>query len=214
MRRLRALLLSSLAAAPAVLVAACAPALDFDSLTSGRGSKADASGDGTVDAPEDDGSPLDAPSDSSSPMDAGSDSPGDALSSADAVDAIDEYAADPCAKVPSPDNGVYCGKSNENNFCCGVPNTLYSCVDGGVSAERACFPDCITDPAGYPDTCDECSTRPDGKWCGSEFSGFDPLLANVVFTCQGGVDIDVPTPTACSGAQPNCKPNDGGATCN
>jgi hypothetical protein len=212
MRRLRALLLSSLAAAPAVLVAACAPALDFNGLTGGE-PKTDASGDGTVDAPEDEGSAVDAAADSPSPVDAAIDSPRDAPSSADAVDAIEEYAADPCAKVPSLDNGVYCGKSVENNFCCGLPNTLYTCVDGGVSARMACTPDCVTDPMGYPDTCDECSLKPDGKWCGSEFIGYDPLLKNVVFTCQGGVDIDVPTPTACSGAQPNCKPNDGGATC-
>ena len=194
-------LLSGLVAAWALLAAACAPALDFDSLTSG--SKGDAAEDRTADAPGDDGSRLDA----------GSDSPGDSLSSADAADTIEEFSANPCANVSTTYNGAYCGKSTENGFCCGAPGTLYTCVGGSISAMKTCSPDCIIDPAGYPDTCDECSTKHDGTWCGSEFSGYDPLLKNVVFTCQSGVDVDTPTPTACSGAQPNCKPNDGGATC-
>jgi hypothetical protein len=202
MLRLRAPLLSSLAAASAMLATACAPALDFDSLTSGRGPKTDASADGTVDAPEDSSSPLDAVSES---MDAGSDS--------SSTDAPEEYAANPCANVASMYDGLYCGKSMDNGFRNGAPNTLYTCADGGVSTTKACSPDCIVDSPGYPDTCDECSTKPDGKWCGSEFTGFSSLLANVIFTCQSGVDIDMPTPTACSGAQPKCQPNDGGATC-
>jgi hypothetical protein len=197
MRRFRALLLWSFAAAPVAVAGACAPLLDFDALTSGGGSKTD-------------GSALDAASDTTSLTDAGSDSPGDGSSTADA---IEEYSANPCGNVPSVYDGVYCGKSNENGFCCGAPNTLYSCVDGSVSRTTQCSPDCITDPMGVPDTCDECSTKHDGKWCGSEFFGYDPLLKNVVFTCQAGVEVDMPTPTACTGAQPNCKPNDGGATC-
>jgi hypothetical protein len=207
MLRLRALLLSGLVAASLPLAVACAPALDFDGLTGG--SKTDAAGDGTVDAQEDGKPPTDAASDSFSP-DAGSDSPGDAPSSADAVDAIEEYSANPCANVPSADNGAYCGKSTQNRFCCGMPNTLYKCVNGGVAATQVCSPDCILESMGLPDTCDECNSKHDGVWCGSEFAGYSSLLANVVFTCQAGVYV---SSTPCTGAQPVCQPNDGGATC-
>jgi hypothetical protein len=193
---LRTPLLSGLATATAVLTAACAPALDFDSLTRG-GSKTDASGDS---------SPLDATNDSPAPVDAGSDSPGDGSP----VDAIEEYSANPCANVPSADNGAYCGKSMQNKFCCGMPNTLYKCVDGSVAATQVCSPDCILETAGLPDTCDECNSKQDGAWCGSEFAGYSSLLANVVFTCQTGVYV---SSTPCTGAQPVCQPNDGGASC-
>jgi hypothetical protein len=139
--------------------------------------------------------------------DAGSDSPGDGPSSADA---IEEYSTNPCANVPSADNGAYCGKSTQNKFCCGMPNTLYKCLDGSVAATQVCSPNCILETAGLPDTCDECSSKQDGVWCGSEFAGYSSLLANVVFTCQSGVYV---SSTPCTGAQPVCQPNDGGASC-
>jgi hypothetical protein len=190
MLRLRAPLVSHLVAAGVPLLTACAPALDFDALTSGNGSKGDAAGD------------------SSSPADAGSDSPGDASSS---TDACEETAADPCTRVKPADDGLYCGKSTDNSFGCGAPNTLYTCVDGGVSSAMVCSLACIVDMTGFPDTCDECNTKHDGTWCGSEFVNYSSLLANVVFDCQSGVDVGQPVP--CAGAQSKCQPNDGGATC-
>jgi hypothetical protein len=175
MLRLRAPLVSHLLAAAVLLLTACAPALDFDALTSGNGSKGDAAGD------------------------------------ASSTDACDEISANPCTRVKPADDGLYCGKSTDNGFGCGAPNKLYTCVDGGVSSTMVCSLDCIVDMTGFPDACDECNTKHDGAWCGSEFVNYSSLLANVVFNCQSGVDVGQPVP--CAGAQSKCQPNDGGATC-
>jgi hypothetical protein len=166
MLRSRAPLLSSLAAGWGLLAMACAPALDFDSLTSG-GPKTDASGDATVDAAADGNSPLDAPGDSPLPSDAGSDSPGDGSSS---TDAVEEYAADPCANVDAANNGLYCGRSTQSGFSDGDPLYVYTCVGGMVSNIVSCPNGCFIAPAGYQDECDQCGGRADGVYCGSQFS--------------------------------------------
>jgi hypothetical protein len=193
---------------PFVAPAACAPLIDFDALTSGNGADAggEASHDATADAPAETGGDG-APSDDA-----------DAAAQADVVDAGGDVldaapfdAGDPCLKVPSVDNGYYCGTSLMNGFSGGVPNDLYLCVDGSAASTTPCAVDCVTAPLDYPDTCDQCATKPDGTWCGSEFPGYLPALANVKFTCTGGKNNG--TPIACVNPTPACHPADGGAAC-
>jgi hypothetical protein len=182
MLRLRTLLLSGLAAASLPLAAACAPALDFNGLTGG--SKTDAAGDGTVDAQEDGNPPTDAASESSSP-DAGTDSPGDASSSTDAVDAIEEYSANPCANVPAIDNGYYCGRTTQSGFSGGNPLYVYHCVSGMVTNVTSCGNGCFIAPNGYEDECDECNVNGDGPYCGSQF-GYTMPSDRLLIICASG----------------------------
>ena len=192
MKRGRAIL-AALLTAPV----ACAPLIDFDALTAGDAGP-DASMDGGNDAAE---ASVEASTESS--VEAG----------ADATDARDggPDSSDPCNAVSTTDNGYYCWTSRENGFAGGATNTLYDCVDGQAAMANLCTPDCIVSPATYPDTCDDCSTKPNGTWCGSEFPGYLPRLANVKFTCVSGQNNG--TPVACGPPTPTCKPGDGGATC-
>jgi hypothetical protein len=205
MLRLRTWLLSALAAAAVPLGAACAPALDFDALTRGDGSK-DASDDGTVDAPfdapVDRSSPFDADSDSN--MDSGLDSPGDSPSS---TDAAEEYAADPCANVDAANNGLYCGRSTQSGFSDGDPLYVYTCVNGTVSNIVSCPNGCFIAPSGYQDECDQCGGRQDGVYCGSQFSYPSPSDRLLIVCSAGHVPDGGITPCSTSCVL------DGGAHC-
>ncbi|HTQ47877.1 MAG TPA: hypothetical protein VMI75_34205 [Polyangiaceae bacterium] len=207
MLRLRTWLLSVLAAAAVPTGAACAPALDFDALTRGNGSK-DASDDRTVDAqgdaPDDRGSALDADSDSASPTDAGIDAPADAPPS---TDAAEEYAADPCANVDAANNGLYCGRSTQAGFSDGDPLYVYTCVNGMVSNVVSCPNGCFIAPAGYEDECDQCGGRPDGVYCGSQFSYLSPSDRLLIVCSAGHVPDGGLTPCSTSCVL------DGGAHC-
>jgi hypothetical protein len=196
---LRAALVSDLVAAMMLLLVACAPALDFDSLTSGNGSKGDASLDGPVeaqvDAQDDVLQPTDATSDSSSPADAGSDAPGDASS----TDVVQEYAADPCADVDAANNGVYCGRTMQSGFSGGNPLDLYTCKGGMVVNLSICPNGCFIAPAGYEDECDDCSGNADGPYCGSQFGYVQPS-DRLLIVCSAGHVSDggiTPCMTSC-----------------
>lgn len=206
-----------LLALPFVAPAACAPLIDFDALTAGGGADAaaDASHDATTDAPTEataDGA-TGGDADASTQPDAGDSAAaldaGDAAN--DALDAAPLDAGNPCSNVPSSGNGFYCGSSQENGFAGGATNTLYQCADGSTASTNPCAVDCVTAPPNYSDTCDQCSTKHDGTWCGSEFPGYVPDLANVKFTCTAGKNNGTPIP--CLAPTPKCHPADGGATC-
>jgi hypothetical protein len=186
----RSLLAASLLALPV----ACAPLIDFDALTNGEGG-ADAGTDGSRDS----GTVTSDASDASTPSDAND------------GDATDVDAGNPCANVTAANDGYYCGTSHESGFAGGAPNTLYQCSSGVTTSVTPCVVDCITDPPGYSDTCDQCNTKSDGTWCGSEFPGYVSNLANVKFTCAAGQNNGAPI--ACTGATPKCHPMDGGAFC-
>ncbi|HEX8791560.1 MAG TPA: hypothetical protein VF765_11465 [Polyangiaceae bacterium] len=62
-------------------------------------------------------------------------------------------SSNPCANVPAADNGVYCGKSSQNGFGGGSPNTLYDCENGWVASTKTCADGCAIAPAGQNDGC-------------------------------------------------------------
>jgi hypothetical protein len=63
---------------------------------------------------------------------------------------------DPCANVSSANDGIYCGKSNENGFGGGYANELYTCENGKTATTQVCPDTCYVAPPGKPDSC---STR-------------------------------------------------------
>jgi hypothetical protein len=62
-------------------------------------------------------------------------------------------APNPCANVPSSGNGLYCGRSTEDGFAGGDPDTLYDCRDGATVSTTACPNGCFIAPAGTADGC-------------------------------------------------------------
>jgi len=59
----------------------------------------------------------------------------------------------PCANVSAAQSGVYCGKSNQNGFAGGSPNTLYDCENGWVASTKTCANGCFIAPSGQADGC-------------------------------------------------------------
>jgi surface antigen len=62
-------------------------------------------------------------------------------------------SAGPCARVPSSQDGPYCGASRQNGFSGGEATTLYTCRSGATTSRR-CRSACVIEPAGKPDHCD------------------------------------------------------------
>jgi hypothetical protein len=185
-------------AVAALALGACAPLLDFEALTAGEG--ADAS---VQDAPDD-----------RTAREAGSD--GEARDvAAEAV--ADAPAADPCALVTPTQNGYYCGRSMQNGFAGGDPDTLYLCVDAATAGTQTCATGCVISVSGWPDCCDHCTGLGDGTYCGSALGytgGYASLfdrLRNVVFVCEGGVYGGRETPC---GSGKVCVQDGSVATCN
>jgi hypothetical protein len=96
--------------------------------------------------------------------------------------------AHPCVRVdggkPYAD-GKYCAGNGLGPYP-GSPDDLITCK-AGVASAVPCDAGCIFFRLGIPDACNECTGRPNGKYCGSVFPGWDdPLLDKLLVTCQGG----------------------------
>lgn len=167
---------------------ACAPLIDFDSLTDHHAdaSDADAAGDGAASA---DGSSGDATA-----RDAGTSDTGVSDASA----------------CQDQNNGFYCANDGLDAYA-GDPTDLVWCFGNAIQTIEKCNNGCIASPFLYPDTCDKCTTKGNGAWCGKEFSTYRSELKEVVFFCDGGKN-GAP-PQACGVASPTCHPKDGGASC-
>ncbi len=189
MARLRSLLAPALVAALVAPLIACAPALDFDALSSGKGGN-DADARPSPDAAVD------------SPIDAAGDSPGDS-----SADAVEEYAADPCFDVTASGSGLYCGRSTQNGFSGGNPDILYTCSPGTVTATTMCPNGCFLAPVNYEDECDDCGGKADGLYCGSQFGYMTPSNRLLIPCASGHVNEGSLMPCATS-----CL-LDGGAHC-
>jgi hypothetical protein len=65
----------------------------------------------------------------------------------------DGCVGNPCAGVPSADNGLYCGSSTQLGFAHGAPGVLYTCQNGQTTARVSCARGCTVAPAGTADHC-------------------------------------------------------------
>jgi hypothetical protein len=119
--------------------------------------------------------------------------------------------ANPCRQR---ENGWYCG--NDMLACLAPSNDLYRCMADAVADVTVCVngAGCLYLPLGHPDTCDPCSGRADGRYCGHEFVGAVPQTpadqnANYLFVCNGGRAqlASKPCPGLCATGAP------GNATC-
>ena len=83
-------------------------------------------------------------------------------------------------------DGKYCG----GHQIVWPPSTsdLVVCKSAQVALVRRCMngAGCVGMLAGYPDECDECSTKIDGTYCGRDFPGWDPANQHQRIRCQGG----------------------------
>jgi hypothetical protein len=82
-------------------------------------------------------------------------------------------------------------------------NDLVTCTrDGGARAScvKHCPAGCAALPSGFPDQCDGCSGKADGRYCGDQL-GWTFEHARLLVTCQGGRMSDRTTcPTICANA--------------
>jgi hypothetical protein len=124
----------------------------------------------------------------------------------------------PCARVPSADDGVYCGTSTQNGFAGGSASTLYDCRDGQLTSTLPCATGCVVAAAGQADTCntDPCagvSAADAGVYCGaSHENGFAGGNPSTLYTCSGGTTKNTqPCPKGCfvapSGQADGCVSN-------
>ncbi len=108
--------------------------------------------------------------------------------------------ARPCIRVdggkPYAD-GKYCAGNGLAPYP-GSPDDLITCK-AGVASAVPCDAGCIFFRLGIPDACNECSGRPNGKYCGSVFPGWnDALLDKLLVSCQGGrMSTYTECPTSC-----------------
>lgn len=137
---------------------------------------------------------LDGPS-----IDAGRDAhPADAASDA-------KYA--PCEGLSS---GLYCGTDHLHAYR-GPATDLVVCDGGAIARVTPCTGGCISMPDPFPDTCNECGTKPTGRYCGRDFAAFphgDGGNDDMLIGCQSG-NVDTNFPCA-----HGCKSNGDAASCN
>ena len=163
---------ASLGAAFALLLAVacgtgCTFLVSFDQATSDACDGGDCGDATTVDAsPSGDGG-----ADGNVPTDA---------AAADVPDV--EYA--PCKGLS---NGVYCGDDHIRSYR-GPLSDLVTCDGGVIARVRACGSDagCIAMKDPFPDTCNECPTKPTGTYCGRDFAGFPAANSDILISCQLG----------------------------
>ena len=147
------------------------------------------------------------------------------------TDAGTDGAADPTDARPAMDGTVPPGDGGPNDataatnydacvghvdgYYCGgdqipwpVRDDRVTCASNKVAAVAHCTTGqgCLGMLDGYPDECDECSTKPDGTYCGRDFSGWQPKNANQRVRCQGGREVGLLLCTT-------CKSSGGASTC-
>ena len=129
----------------------------------------------------------------------------DAVSDANAADVPDvEYA--PCKGLAS---GTYCADDHIKSYR-GPLSDLVSCDAGVISKVRACGDaGCIAMKDPFPDTCNECPTKPAGTYCGRDFAGFPATDSDILISCQlGNVVQNFLCPHGCksNGTTASCYP--------
>src|SRR5262249_4045850 len=77
-------------------------------------------------------------------------------------------SSDPCARVPSSGDGLYCGRTSQSTFNplgTADPDAVYHCIGGHTTEYAFCPPNgngCNIAPPGQPDACnnDPCAQVP------------------------------------------------------
>jgi len=153
------------------------------------------------------------------PEDAGVDStvppgPPDVRVEGSAPDAAVDGGPEPRDAIANPDactgksDGMYCG-GNQIVWPVDRNDDLVTCKGQAVSIVKFCsgVGGCIRMLNGFPDQCDECATRPPGKYCGRDL-GWEPKNAERLVRCQNDASVDSPVcPNGCmsNGASSACK---------
>jgi len=115
---------------------------------------------------------------------------------------IDVYDASKVCKGLG--DGWYCGYNGLN----GSPpaDWLVDCIDGSAIV-RVCDAGCLAFPSGTSDRCNECPGKPNGVYCGSQFSTYAPDNAPYLISCGEGLAA---IQTDCTNG---CSPGNGDASC-
>jgi hypothetical protein len=120
---------------------------DDSSVPQGDGGSGDgAKGEGASDSGNDGSRASDAPTSEGAPDDG---------ATGEAASPFDGATGNPCAHVPSADNGAFCGTSTQLGFdpSKADPSTLYVCQNGLVASSTFCANGCYVADAGTPDGC-------------------------------------------------------------
>jgi len=102
----------------------------------------------------------------------------DARESQDARE--DTTPSDPCEGEA---NGLYCATDGLNHYQ-GPTNVLIRCDGGAVATETTCDAGCLALSDPFPDTCNACDSKPNGSYCGRDFSSFPTTDADWLVQCQ------------------------------
>lgn len=88
-------------------------------------------------------------------------------------------------------DGKYCG--GDMIVWPGDKDDLITCKTGLVSNVRLCTSGvgCIRRLNGYPDQCDECTSKTDGTYCGRDMPGWEPKNADTRVQCQNKAMVGV-----------------------
>lgn len=135
----------------------------------------------------------------------------------------DARVGDGDATSPPIDAGVNDGAVNYDacvghidGYYCGMdqipwPNKddQVTCGANKVTKVRHCSTGqgCIRMLDGYPDECDDCTTKADGTYCGRDFAAWQAKNANQRVRCQGGTEVGLLLCTTCksNGAASACQ---------
>jgi hypothetical protein len=109
---------------------------------------------------------------------------------------------DPCSGHV---NGSYCGTDGLDDPA--LAGDLVRCDGGAVAEVIACDGGCLALSNPFPDTCNGCNVKPNGTYCGRDFSTFPASDADWLIQCQSG---NAAQKVAC---QHGCLSNGAAASC-
>ena len=99
------------------------------------------------------------------------------------LDARGDGNAAPAAPCSGLKDGTYCANDGLHDYR-GPPSDLVDCDGGAIASVRACDAGCLAMTNPFPDTCNECNTKPNGLYCGRDFPGFPATNADFLIQCQ------------------------------
>ena len=103
-------------------------------------------------------------------------------------------------------DGYYCGG---DQIAWPGKDDQIACKTGKVAVVRHCTTGqgCLGMLDGYPDECDECSTKADGTYCGRDFATWQTKNAEQRVRCQGGREVGLLLCGTCvsNGANSACQ---------
>lgn len=114
-------------------------------------------------------------------------------------------------------NGDACKGKADSKYCGATKITwpadhkddLVTCKASAVALVKLCSTGqgCLAMLDGYPDECDPCAQKPDGTYCGRDFTGWDTKNAQQRIRCQGGRMVGSLLCTICksSGVNSTCQ---------